>query len=156
MRPISARGEVGNATSQGGNLRGWRIGVVLAATVVFALLAIGASATHQTCESGEFCVWADTGYSPAEHFLGDTAGNPNWPCGVFCSPDVDNNEDSVKNRTSLAMRVYDGDSWTGAIKYCVDAGQWDSNINNSVDNDGNSQTQFPPYGSTCPAGDPGP
>lgn len=129
---------------------------LLLATVMALVIGLAAtsSATHQVCNDPEFCVWANTSYGPVEHHYGHTGNSSNWPCGVFCSPDVDNNEDSVVNTSSYSYRVFDGDNYQGSLKYCVDPGQQDSNINNAVDNDGQSSLRVGLF--DCPSGDPGP
>ncbi len=109
--------------------------LLLAASVVVSLLtATSAEASH--CGGSPFCIYGNTGYSGDLYAALHT--DTNWPCGVFCTPDVDNNEDSVINNYTNSIVVYDWTNFGGGIKYCVVALGRDSNINDARDNDGDS------------------
>lgn len=131
-----------------------RLGGIIAALVVLATaaLVVPGAAVAGHCDAGDFCAWGDTNYS------GDHLANPGddevWPCGVFCSPDVDENDDSVKNRDSVRVRVYDDDHFGGGLMYCADSGEWETDIADDRDNDGSSHNGS--AGTSCPAGEPHP
>lgn len=123
---------------------------VALAVVILAAIVMPVAAQADHCSSGEFCVWGNTAFT-GDHIA--RAGDENvWPCGTLCSPDVDENEDSLKNRESHKVRVYSLDNYDGALMYCVPGGVSEDDIADSRDNDGSSHRGS--SGSSCPSGEP--
>ena len=116
--------------------------VVMAST---GLTAVPAAANHTVCDSGEFCIWENPNYGG--DFWGADRSDPDWPCGWICHPNLDNNEDSLKNLTGVTIDVFDADNYGGGVNYCVPAGVWENDIAGDRDNDGNSSK---PRSSFCP------
>ncbi|MGH8874069.1 MAG: hypothetical protein ACRDVM_02280 [Acidimicrobiia bacterium] len=67
---------------------------------------------------------------------------------------MQNDDDSVKNRDPYAMKVYNGDSYSGGLLYCVSSGEVEDDIHGDRDNQGNSSIVY--LATTCPSGDPHP
>lgn len=116
------------------------IGAALSVFLALAVVAPNvAFADHTTCDTGEFCVWADPNNPlPDDDFWGADQSDPNWPCGGACHPNVDNNEDSLHNKTGVIIDVFDADSYGGGVKYCAPVAELENDIASDRDDDGNS------------------
>lgn len=127
-----------------------RFQAMLVAVLVTAATTIAPfpqpATADDNCDSGEFCVWGDTNFGG--DFWDPSTDDDDWPCGVFCSPDVDNNEDSVWNRESVIIEVYDGTNFDGKLMYCVDPGDSEDDIAGDRDNDGESNLTYDATGVT--------
>lgn len=133
-----------------GRLPRWAI---LLVSLILVMIAIPVAAhSYESCNSSEFCVFAHRhGY--LEHVGGDwhdpSTSDPDWP--MWGHHGVQNDDQAFISNEALAVRVYNGNSYTGAVQYCAKPGTTDPDIPFSVDNAGNSHKV---YGSTsCPAGD---
>jgi hypothetical protein len=131
-----------------------RVGVamIVLLTLILAGLVLPISALANHCDGGDFCVWGSPGFT-GDH-IADPDSDASWPCGTFCSPDVDENDDALRNRNATKVRVYSLDNFSGALMYCVPAGVSEDDIADSRDNDGSSHRVF--SGASCPSGEPRP
>ncbi|GEM_PF-2806218 len=133
---------------KGGDVTRRRLVAVVAAVLV-AAAAIPAVA-DQYCNPGETCIWGAPNYGG--DFWDPSTSDPDWP--MWGRIGVQNDDDSIRNLESKAVRVFDGNYYTGGVKYCVPAGAAEDDIHYQRDNDGNSHYLW--SGPTCPSGDPGP
>lgn len=111
-----------------------RLCALLTLLAAFLLLAVPAQALR--CGDHWFCVWSGTSY--AGDFWQDQGDHSNWPCGTFCSPDVDDNEDSVSNGNNDIVYVYGSGNFDPPFMYCVENESEDGNVTDTVDNGGQS------------------
>ena len=93
-----------------------------------------------SCDPGEFCVWGNIDF--VGDFWDPVSSDANWPCGVLCSPDVDNNDDSVRNRRSGKVHVEEGTNYKGGVVYCVAPGVEEDSIHSARDDRGDSSLHF--------------
>ncbi len=115
----------------------------------FALLTLGTTVAlaDNICNSGEGCIWDSVNFSG--QFWDPSTSDPDWPSSV------DNEDDSIRNRETKGLRVFDGNTYTGGVKYCLSVAQYEEDdINGSRDSDGQSHYLWSTAG--CPAGDPMP
>lgn len=98
-----------------------------------------------------YCTWGGTNYGGDKYMPAHSSSD--WPCGVFCSPDVDNNEDSLTNNEDEIVKVFAETSWNGKLLYCTQPGDWWTDIRWDRDNDGESHRQYLGT-SICPPNDP--
>lgn len=93
------------------------------------------AAHDTTCLSGYFCVWQHMNYTGAdhEHFIGDAN---DW--NFF---GIENDDDSVKNRETVRVRVFQNSGWSGGTLYCVLANGSEDDIHGDRDDQGDSNLQ---------------
>lgn len=106
-------------------------------TVVAMCLALGVNATpvHASmsqCSSGRFCEWNQINYSGGEFTSWATSEN-DWP--LF---GIENDDDSVWSREATRTLVYRGSDYSEGAAYCVGPGVSEDDINDTRDNDGDS------------------
>ncbi|MGH8923980.1 MAG: peptidase inhibitor family I36 protein [Acidimicrobiia bacterium] len=86
------------------------------------------------CDSGEFCIWGNE--NQGGDFWDPSTDDLDWPC---CGAQgVQNDDDSVRNRESVRVLVYQGNNHTGAVSYCTVSGEIVNVIFSDRDNAGNS------------------
>ncbi|MDX1468949.1 MAG: peptidase inhibitor family I36 protein [Acidimicrobiia bacterium] len=125
-----------------------RLGLlVLTLALIVGSGSLALAHSFSSCQTGEFCVFGVSGYSGDWH--DPDTDDPNWPCCGHHG--VQNDDDSFQNKETTVVRVFDGTNYTGGTKYCATDSSNDWNINDNVDNDGNSNDTLGT--STCPAGD---
>ena len=130
---------IGDLRRKGAALLVLLVGTLLMLIATLVPLSIApAEASHNTCNVGELCLWGDPNFQP--DFWGPPGNSTNWPCGIFCDPDLDNNEDSLRSRESKSAYVYHGTGYTGGVIYCVIPGLQVGNIWHSRDNMGDSHS----------------
>lgn len=108
-------------------------------TLVALALALGVNASpvaahDDTCLTGYFCVWQHIDYSGSDHAHFSIDEN-DWP--LF---GIENDDDSVKNRESVAVRVF-ADSGYVNTEYCTVPSEVEDDIHDDRDNDGDSNQQ---------------
>lgn len=124
-----------------------RVVAVVVTVAVAGLYAAAPVSADLNCDSGELCLWGNTGYSG--DFWDPTHHDLNWP---FLG--IENDDDSVKNRDTRAHLVYPNSGGGGPLRYCVNSLENTANINDARDNDGDSNLQLDV--TACPAGYPHP
>lgn len=108
-------------------------------TLVVLTLALGVNVTpvaahDDTCSSSYFCIWQHGNYDGTdhEHFVGDANDWSFWG--------IQDDDDSVKNRETVRVRVFTNSGWSGTL-YCVLASGEEEDIHSDRDDQGDSNLQ---------------
>jgi len=110
-------------------------GRILQWVVVVALGLVSIPALADSiCNTGEACIWGGAGRTG--DFWDPSTSDPDWP--AFGSTGVANDDESIENKELNSIRVFPGDAYTGGVNYCVPPGVYESDIDGTLENDGQS------------------